>query len=115
MQVRGFLLEHQIEEGVDLCHKGVLLDSTSDCKHTNPVAGVISDEIAASGVISFARFMELALYHPEHGYYYRSKNNTGKTGDFYTSVSVGELFGQMLAFHLRGRRQIVEAGANDGR
>jgi SAM-dependent MidA family methyltransferase len=95
------------------------LDSTGQRKHINPVAAVIQDEIARSGNISFARFMELALYHPDHGYY--RKNHIGKAGDFFTSVSVGPLFGQMLAFFLTkqlsdldGEIHIVEAGANDG-
>lgn len=63
--------------------------------------------------------MQIALYHPEHGYY--ARNNIGKAGDFFTSVSVGPLFGQLLAFYLAdrlenipGRLKIVEAGANDG-
>lgn len=84
---------------------------------------MIAREIEASPerVISFARFMELALYHPEHGYYNRSENIIGKSGDFFTSVSVGHLFGEMLAFWLEEElekldapAQIVEMGAHDG-
>ena len=42
--------------------------------------------------------MEQALYHPKYGYYTDPKNiRTGKKGDFYTSVSVGEAFGSILA------------------
>jgi len=94
------------------------LDSTSD-GNTNPAAAAIREEIARSGPISFARFMELALYHPDHGYYRYSP--IGKRGDFFTSVSVGNLFGRMLAFYLERKLdslnaplQIIEAGANDG-
>jgi SAM-dependent MidA family methyltransferase len=119
MQVRGFLLEHQVEECIDLCHKWVLLDSTGQCKHISPAARIIANEIARSGIMSYARFMELALYHPDHGYY--RKSHIGKGGDFFTSVSVGPLFGQMVAYFLAkqlarldGEIQIVEAGANDG-
>ena len=68
--------------------------------------------------------MELALYCPVHGYYETKKDNPGRHGDFYTSVGVGELFGQLLAFQFAewleplriadcGLR-IVEAGAHDG-
>jgi SAM-dependent MidA family methyltransferase len=95
------------------------LDSTGQRKHINPVARVIQDEIARAGVMDFARFMQLALYHSEHGYYQHSR--IGRRGDFFTSVSVGPLFGQMLAFFLSerlekvpGQLQILEAGANDG-
>ena len=59
---------------------------------------IIRREIAAHGVLSFARFMELALYCPVYGYYEAKKDNPGRRGDFYTSVSVGKLFGQLLAF-----------------
>lgn len=91
----------------------------------NAVAEIIHREIERAGPISFARFMELALYSPDHGYYERQKN-IGQRGDFYTSVSVGSLFGELLAHQFadwlgepgprRGApRQIVEAGAHDGR
>jgi SAM-dependent MidA family methyltransferase len=42
--------------------------------------------------------MELALYCPETGYYETKKDNIGRGGDFITSVSVGSLFGELLAF-----------------
>ena len=59
---------------------------------------VIGEEIASKGVISFARFMELALYCPNFGYYERADVSPGREGDFYTSVSVGSLYGELLAF-----------------
>ena len=91
----------------------------------NPLSEIIRREAAQCGVLSFARFMELALYCPVHGYYETKKDNPGRQGDFYTSVGVGELFGQLLAFQFAewleqlriadcGLR-IVEAGAHDGR
>jgi SAM-dependent MidA family methyltransferase len=86
---------------------------------------IIRREAAQRGVLSFARFMELALYCPVHGYYETKKDNPGRNGDFYTSVGVGELFGQLLAFQfaewLESLRiadcglRIIEAGAHDGR
>ncbi len=67
------------------------------------LAGLIRDEIQAAGAISFARFMELALYHPVHGYYQQPPlKQIGCQGDFYTSVSVGPLFGRLLAFEFAG-------------
>lgn len=47
--------------------------------------------------MTFERFMELALYHPRFGYYTSGDARIGKTGDFFTSVSVGALFGKLLA------------------
>src|SRR5207245_9043054 len=59
---------------------------------------IIRNEIGANGPISFARFMELALYHPDRGYYASGRANIGRRGDFFTNVSVGSLFGRLLAF-----------------
>jgi SAM-dependent MidA family methyltransferase len=82
----------------------------------------IQDEIRRAGPISFARFMELALYAPGLGYYERQRE-IGRRGDFFTSVSVGPLFGELLAFQFAqwvgrdgasDRVQIVEAGAHQG-
>ncbi len=41
--------------------------------------------------------MEQALYHPVHGYYSSGRCAIGRRGDYFTSVSVGPLFGKMLA------------------
>jgi SAM-dependent MidA family methyltransferase len=58
---------------------------------------VIADRIRTSGPISFAEFMDLSLYHPELGYYARAAQKTGRAGDFFTSVDVGPIFGELLA------------------
>jgi len=58
----------------------------------------VIEQIEAEGPISFRNFMDWALYDPEKGYYSQvEKLRTGRKGDFYTSVSVGPLFGQILA------------------
>jgi SAM-dependent MidA family methyltransferase len=91
-----------------------------------PLFKLIRREIVTGGVLPFARFMELALYCPDYGFYEVKKDNPGRRGDFYTSVSVGELFGQLLAFQFskwletetdgpKSRAGIVEAGAHDGK
>jgi len=41
--------------------------------------------------------MEVSLYHPEVGYYARAIQKTGRAGDFFTSVDVGPIFGELLA------------------
>lgn len=84
---------------------------------------IIRNEIGANGPISFARFVELALYHPDRGYYASGRANIGRCGDFFTNVSVGSLFGRLLASQFAeiweklGRPRdfkIVEQGAHDG-
>ncbi len=88
------------------------------------LANVIFKEIDKAGPMPFVRFMELALYCPDLGFYERFPHRIGRRGDFYTSVSVGPLLRRMLAFHFSrwlgelesagGRWQLVEAGAHDG-
>jgi SAM-dependent MidA family methyltransferase len=82
--------------------------------------------IRSSGPITVARFMEIALYDPQHGYYMRAPKRSGKEGDFFTSVDVGPLFGTLIAEQLvemwellRGDGtstfDLVEAAAGNGR
>jgi len=87
------------------------------------IIGIIEDELKLRGPMPLARFMELALYCPNFGYYERPEVSPGRRGDYYTSVSVGPLFGELLAGRFAGwlaalpggQRQILEAGAHDGR
>jgi SAM-dependent MidA family methyltransferase len=67
--------------------------------------------------------MQQALYHPEHGYYSSGRCAIGRKGDYFTNVSVGPLFGQLLASQFSeiwerlGKVNdfvIVEQGAHDG-
>jgi SAM-dependent MidA family methyltransferase len=88
----------------------------------------IADLVRERGPMTVAAFMELALYHPELGYYARAARRSGRTGDFFTSVDVGPLFGELLATQLAEMAEIlnsasgiqnsfdlVEAGAGNGR
>src|SRR5882672_9418422 len=75
--------------------------------------------------------MDLALYHPELGYYARAAQRSGRAGDFFTSVDVGPLFGELVEVQLAEMFRIlrapqasaaldspfdlVEAGAGNGR
>ena len=58
---------------------------------------IIRDGIRARGPAPFSWFMEQALYHPEHGYYGSGQCEIGRRGDYFTSVSVGPLFGMLMA------------------
>ena len=84
---------------------------------------LLRDEILAHGPISFARYMERALYEPDLGYYAAKTSRTGKAGDFITNVTVGSCFGSLLASRIAeywqelgapNPFQLVEQGANDG-
>lgn len=57
---------------------------------------LIRNEMENSGFITFARFMELALYHPDFGYY-RTRDRFGIGGDFYTAEQLQPVFGEVMA------------------
>ncbi|MEW6424811.1 MAG: SAM-dependent methyltransferase [Bacillota bacterium] len=90
----------------------------------NSLEEVIIEEIKTKGPITFARFMEMALYYPELGYYTRPGVKIGAAGDFYTSPDVHPAFGQALArqffemWEQLGRPvrwELAEYGAGKGR
>jgi SAM-dependent MidA family methyltransferase len=88
----------------------------------------IADLIRERAPLTVAAFMELALYEPELGYYARAPRRSGRAGDFFTSVDVGPLFGELLEIQLAelspilnsrfqipdSRFDVVEAGAGNG-
>jgi SAM-dependent MidA family methyltransferase len=89
---------------------------------------LIVDRIQERGPLTVAAFMEFALYDAEFGYYARAAQRSGRAGDFFTSVDVGPLFGELLAIQLAECARIlnsefvipnsfdlVEAGAGNGR
>ncbi|MFM7408358.1 MAG: class I SAM-dependent methyltransferase [Cuspidothrix sp.] len=47
--------------------------------------------------ITFSEYMDLVLYHPEHGYYSSDVKIGFRGGDFFTSASLGADFGELLA------------------
>ena len=61
-----------------------------------PLAKLLREELAR-GPITFREFMQRALYDPAHGYYSSGRAQVGRRGDFFTNVSVGPLFGRLLA------------------
>ncbi|MBV9107327.1 MAG: SAM-dependent methyltransferase [Verrucomicrobia bacterium] len=74
------------------------------------------------GRISFERFMELALYHPVHGYYTRHISAIGRSGDFSTATTIGDSLVRSLASWLKAEAkqlsmpiaQVIELGGGTG-
>ncbi|MDZ7961647.1 MAG: class I SAM-dependent methyltransferase [Aulosira sp. DedQUE10] len=74
--------------------------------------------------ITFAEYMDTVLYHPEHGYYSSNAVKLGfEGGDFFTSVHLGNDFGELLAeqflqmWEILGQPvtfSVVEMGAGQG-
>jgi SAM-dependent MidA family methyltransferase len=86
-------------------------------------ADIIRAEIAAAGAIPFGRFMELALYAPDAGYYTRGQDPFGKYGDFFTAAQLQPVFGILIARCIARLRaalgspaefRVVELGAGRG-
>ncbi|MDQ3653562.1 MAG: SAM-dependent methyltransferase [Chloroflexota bacterium] len=77
--------------------------SRAQGRQGNPhLVAAIRDEILQNGPIPFARFMELALYHPVHGYYMSPTRRPGRGGDFLTAPELHPFFGLTIA------RQVAE-------
>lgn len=64
-----------------------------------PLGRLIVDEIHRSGPISVARYMELCLLHPQHGYY-STRDPFGAAGDFTTAPEISQMFGELLGLCL---------------
>lgn len=65
----------------------------------NKLAELILRKIQDHGPMRFAEFMELALYHPEFGYYMRTSPKIGPSGDFMTAPEYHGIFGATISEH----------------
>src|SRR5438093_983793 len=63
-----------------------------------PLLSWMRERLSEEGPVTFAQFMEWALYHPELGYYSLGPD-IGPSGDFTTSPEVSPAFGKLLASH----------------
>ena len=90
--------------------------------HSERMAAFIRKQIETSGGrVSFAEFMQHALYAPELGYYTAGATKFGEAGDFITAPEVSSVFGKVVARQcaevmrqLDGGAEILEYGAGSG-
>ena len=81
---------------------------------------MIEEIMARGGAVSFRDFMELALYHPAHGYYSADLPRYGRRGDYLTAPSASPWYARTIARLLRGIAQecgpltLVDVGSGDG-
>ena len=87
--------------------------------HTDLISE-IKKQIEKKGRITFAEFMDIALYWPGKGYYTSENVRWGKDGDYLTSIDVSPVFGRLLAYQINEMWQnlgsppqfsIIEIGA----
>jgi SAM-dependent MidA family methyltransferase len=95
--------------------------SAPELEHSSRLVSRIRSEIEANdGWISFARFMEMALYEPGLGYYSAGATKFGAQGDFVTAPEISPLFSRCLARQCAevlgslGGGSVLEIGAGSG-
>ena len=88
--------------------------------HSQQLLALVRDEITRHGGISFARYMELALYAPGLGYYSAGAHKFGAAGDFVTAPEISPLFSRCIAKQCQqvltelDQGDILELGAGSG-
>ncbi len=92
-----------------------------EAEHSARLEARVRDEISrAGGWISFARYMQLALYEPGLGYYSAGARKLGAAGDFVTAPEVAPVFSRCLAVQCEevlrslGGGDVLELGAGSG-
>jgi SAM-dependent MidA family methyltransferase len=104
-------------------HSGLELPTpdAESAAHSRRVAEYICQRIAEEGgSISFAEFMQHALYAPGLGYYVSGTTKFGSDGDFITAPEISPLFGRVLArqsaavLEQLGDGEVLELGAGSG-
>ncbi len=97
------------------------IPSPEAAQHSTHLTESIRRDIAAQGGwISFARYMELALYTPGLGYYTAGAQKFGTAGDFITAPELSPLFGRTLARQVaeimaHSAPHVLELGAGSGK
>ena len=101
---------------------GLAIPTAAMQAQSEQLTQLLIEEIAQqpTGSISFSRFMELALYEPQLGYYTAALDKLGESGDFITAPEISPLFAQCLArqcqqvFENLASADILEIGAGTG-
>jgi len=95
--------------------------STNDHQPSRPPRHISAAIAESGGWLAFDRYMELALYHPDEGYYGAGRARFGEGGDFDTAPETSALFGRALAGQCAEvlaacpGGEIVELGPGSGR
>ena len=109
-------------QAIPLNRSAVELPVPSDYerRHSDRLVEKVRAELEKhGGWITFARYMELALYAPGLGYYVAGATKLGRQGDFVTAPEISPLFGRTLAGEVadilaRSGGGVLELGAGSG-
>lgn len=111
----------EVENGSSTLIADLPVPDEAACAHSRQLTDKIRAKLdAGDGLISFKRFMEMALYEPGLGYYSAGARKIGADGDFITSPEISSLFSFCLArqceqiMRLLGGSSILEIGAGTG-
>src|ERR1051326_3840785 len=98
--------------------------NTSAVKENRKTPGrlLVEQEVELNGPMNFELFTSLALYHPRYGYYSQTSPQRGRSGDYFTSLQVSELFPQIFGETILEMKRalgtdqfsLVEWGSGDG-
>jgi SAM-dependent MidA family methyltransferase len=80
----------------------------------SPLIPLLLRRIRDDGPLTVAEFVDAALYHETLGYYARAGQRSGREGDFFTSVDLGPMFGELLAIQFAEMQQALSGAAASG-
>ncbi|MEW6324473.1 MAG: SAM-dependent methyltransferase [Nitrospirota bacterium] len=81
----------------------------SDASGNPELVARIKEKIRAKGRITFAEFMEMALYEPGLGYYMSPAPRSGRDGDYFTAPELHPVFGQVIGLQLIEMATLIRA------
>jgi SAM-dependent MidA family methyltransferase len=102
---------------------GLARDMSGEPVKTNGPLKEITGRIEQKGPITFAEFMDVALYWPDGGYYTSPENRWGGRGDYVTNLDISPVFARVMARQIHqmwqtlgspGVFDLVEVGAGRG-
>ena len=85
------------------------------CRPTATIREPLIEIVRERGPLTVAAFMDLALYDPDLGYYARAAQRSGRAGDFFTSVDVGPLFGELLEVQIAEMAELLDSHESEFR
>ena len=85
-----------------------------------PMSWIVDEIVARGGAVPFDAFMDLALYHPDHGYYSSVSPRYGRAADYLTAPTASRWYARVVGRLLRGvagangPSRIIDLAAGDG-